>query len=64
MIRVFAHIVQVIVLAPGADTLLAVDNSLQATHVTVRVNHTLEDGLELKTTSMLGVFDCVFRSLL
>ena len=47
MIHVFADIIQVIVLATCTNTLLSVGGSDQSTHVTLGVDSTLEDWLEL-----------------
>jgi len=47
MINIFADVIQVIMLAPCTDTLLSVGSSYQTTHVTLRVNSTLEDWLKL-----------------
>ena len=47
MVSVFADIIQVIVLAPGTDALLRIDNSCQLSKVTAWINCALEDRLEL-----------------
>jgi hypothetical protein len=47
MVGIFAHIIQVVVLAPSTDTLLRVDNSSQLSKVTAWINGALEDRLEL-----------------
>lgn len=50
MIHIFSDIVQIIVFSTSSDALLAVRSPHQATHVTVGVNSSLENWLELKQT--------------
>ena len=47
MVGVLADIVQVVVLAPCANTLLTVDHTREFGEVAAGINCALEDGLEL-----------------
>lgn len=47
MVGVLANVVEVVVLAPGADALLGVAGALQPAKLRVRGGGTEEDGLEL-----------------
>ena len=48
MVRVFSHIIKVIVFASSSDTLLTVDHTRQFGKVTARINSALKDWLELQ----------------
>ena len=48
MVRVFSHIIKVVVFASSTDTLLTVDHPRQFGKVTTRINSALEDWLELQ----------------
>ena len=47
MVDIFADIVQIVVLATGANTLLSVHRSFQTAQIAVGVHSFLEDGFEL-----------------
>lgn len=48
MIKVPAHVVQIVVLPAGADTLLAVDHATVGGQLAAGVRRAQEDGLELR----------------
>jgi hypothetical protein len=55
VVRVLADVVEVVVLAAGADALLAVGSALHLAHVAVGVCHAEDDGLELGRLEGKGV---------
>lgn len=54
MIKVAAHVVQIVVLPAGADTLLAVDHAAVGGQLAAGVRRAQEDGLELRVQCRQG----------